>query len=396
MGHTHPGGVRSYQTVSFGRRRPRFWNRRVRREMGKVPSIRRFLDPRIVRPMTWDWRNVNGIDFTDGEGANQESEGACTGFGGGRFKGIMEKIADTWVGQFSERFIYNAARFLGGLLGQEGAYMVDVMNGLKQFGACLSKFWKFIANGPDKDDWPPSDQALVDAKNWRIQNFADCMIDEDGSPAKDPIGNILDTIYQLGGIDGGIPWVQSWMTPWNGDCPLPKSNDEVAGGHSICFVGYDELQGRFFFRNSWSKLWGNRGDGSCPLDSILVFRDSLGGCEMYRAVDAESHICPDGEHWDDLTEQCIPDAPEPEPTDCYSQDLKCQEAAMKKTDFWAMFWAKLWCMESFFVCALGLDKIRTMINKALGKKMSMTKTKMFKKIGVNISVTVSKPKKAKW
>ena len=117
---------------------------------------------------------------------------------------------------------------------------------------------------------------------------------------------------------------------------------------------------------------------------------------MYRAVDAESHICPDGEHWDDLTEQCIPDVPEPEPTDCYSQDLKCQETAMKKTDFWAMFWAKLWCLESFIICALGLDKIRAMINKALGKKMTMTKKKTFAKIGVNVSVTITKPKKAKW
>jgi hypothetical protein len=69
---------------------------------------------------------------------------------------------------------------------------------------------------------------------------------------------------------------------------------------------------------------------------------------------------------------------------------------MTKTDFWAMFWAKLGCMEQFFICILGLDKVRAMINKALGKKTTMTKKTSLKKIGINISVTITKPKTAKW
>jgi hypothetical protein len=288
----------------------------------------------------------------------------------------MEKIAGTWIGRFSERFIYNAARFLGGLLGQEGAYMVDVMSGLKKFGACLGRYWKFTPNGSDHDDWPPPDpDALEDAENWRIRDFADCMIDEDGSPAKDPLGNILDAIYQLGGVDGGIPWVKSWEAPWNGDCPLPDENEEVLGGHSICFLGYDELKGVIYFRNSWTILWGNRGDGSCPLDSVLVFRDHLGGCEFYRAVDAESHICPEGQHWGPDVGACVDDGSGPKPSDTceeiYEEEMP---ECLALTDFFSMIICAVQKIVNYYLCAFGIKYKVTKRYTGKGKTRKLTLT----------------------
>ena len=186
----------------------------------------------------------------------------------------------------------------------------------------------------------------------------------------------------------GIPIYSSFIqSQYNGGwVPVPKSNEELLGYHAMYVVGCDdELEGPggetgyYFVLNSWGQWQGDGGYQKIP----------------YRFCDKIGDVTDNWQQFD-KTPGPGPGPEPPEPTDCYSQDLECQMNAMNETDFWAMFWKKLGCMEQFFICVLGLDKVHVMINKKLGKKRSMTKKKTLKKIGITVSVTISKPKSAKW
>ena len=44
-----------------------------------------------------------------------------------------------------------------------------------------------------------------------------------------------------------------------GIIPMPKSNEQMLGGHAICAVGYNDTKNAFYCRNSWGIRWGIKG-----------------------------------------------------------------------------------------------------------------------------------------
>jgi hypothetical protein len=323
-----------HKVVGLGRRIP---DRRGREAIARVPSIRRFVTP-VQLPAKFDLRNVNGVDYT-APIDDQENEGSCTGHGARNMKGSQERISGTFQEDHSARMIYNDARNRGGLLGQEGAYMIDVMNALMEDGVCREHFWPYVADGSDKDDWPPPNpDALVDAKNWRIQQFADCMKDEDGSPAGDPVTNVKLAIYFSGkpavvhgAVDTGTPWTQSWMDAWSsGKMPVPPDNDRLLGGHSWDIIAWDDSKSIFIGQNSWgrSNALGGYFEFSYATLTCRCWQKN-GGCEIYKAIDAPSHLCPEGQHYDTDRGTCVEDGgdPGPQPNKTCLQKFKQAVAA---------------------------------------------------------------------
>jgi len=45
---------------------------------------------------------------------------------------------------------------------------------------------------------------------------------------------------------------------------MPKSNEQVVGGHAVVAVGYDEAKQWFLIRNSWGARWGLKGYFTMP------------------------------------------------------------------------------------------------------------------------------------
>jgi hypothetical protein len=344
-----------HQVVNMGRLFP---DRRARQAIARVPSIRKFVRP-IALPAKFDLRNVNGVNYT-APVIDQGNEGSCTGHGAYAMKGSQERISGTFQEDISRRMIYNDARKRGGLLGQEGAYMIDVMNALVEDGVCREHYWPYVAEGPDKDDWPPPNpDALVDAKNWRVQSFADCMKDEDGSPAKDPVMNIKLALYfeqkplqvvVYGAVDTGTPWTRSWMDAWaSGKMPLPSDNDRLVGGHSWDIIGWDDTKGVFIGQNSWGESNGMGGFFEFPYATLTCRNwQKNGGCEIYKTVDAPSHLCSEGQHYDVDQGTCVDDGgPGPQPDkSCLEKFQEAVAAASSIQDAIDAFSALINCVLS--------------------------------------------------
>jgi hypothetical protein len=367
-------------------------------------------------PDAWDWRAVkmpdgSVKDLTCNQGDSQDGKGACTAYGSTGMCGNLELIAGTFPkGGLCKLWIYNDARNRGGLLKpvpQDGAYMIHVMQAAKEDGICREVLKPFDVNDLEFDSWPFGRQALMaeDAANFKIKDFG--LVAPEGQESQ-WVDLQCRVIYFFGAVDMGTPWTSDWSQNLTGHMKVP--NGSLDGGHSWPTHGYKVLErdanrkvtkALYFARNSWDAEWPlgtTTGDFDYPSETLTCAKwKQYGSMENYRAVTDETHVCPENEHWSFTDQKCVPDSDGPEPTDCYTQDLQCQAKAMQEnTDFWALFWAKLGCLEGFLICALGLGKVRAMINTALGKKMSMTKKKTLKKIGISISVTVSKPKTAKW
>ena len=362
-------GVRNYG-VKLTKPRPEQFKRKMR------PF-------RVVLPSKVDYRPIleaGGFKVFD-----QGSQGSCTANAGCADKAFQEILSDTYPGSFARAMLYYLCRKLHGWENEDsGAYMEDIGVILAENGVCLDSTMPY-----NQFDYttPPSQEALGEGLEWttnrdqtrlRWSELKAALVDGpvliDGAPVGLPrIGVPIYSSFTQSEYNGG--WV-----------PVPKANEELLGGHALLVVGYDDYLtgpdgnvGYYIVLNSWGTLQGAKG-------------------YQYFPYDYEKLIGPQSDNWQqfDETPGPRPGPNPPEPTDCYSQDLECQQNAMTKTDFWAMFWAKLGCMEAFFICYLGLAEVRRRINKALGKKLTMTKKTSLKKIGINISVTISKPKTARW
>lgn len=57
-----------------------------------------------------------------------------------------------------------------------------------------------------------------------------------------------------------------------GMMPLPKSGEELYGGHAVMAVGYDDVKNAFKIRNSWGSNWGQKGHFWMPY-SYITDRD---------------------------------------------------------------------------------------------------------------------------
>lgn len=54
-----------------------------------------------------------------------------------------------------------------------------------------------------------------------------------------------------------------------GAMPMPKTGEQILGGHAVLCVGYDDAARTFLVRNSWGLLWGKAGYFTMPFDYML-------------------------------------------------------------------------------------------------------------------------------
>ena len=54
-----------------------------------------------------------------------------------------------------------------------------------------------------------------------------------------------------------------------GKMPMPKSGEQVVGGHAVLAVGYNNDQRVFIIRNSWGDGWGDKGYFYMPYAYLL-------------------------------------------------------------------------------------------------------------------------------
>lgn len=199
------------------------------------------------------------------------------------------------VTDFSEQFLYYAAKKSDGRLSEEGTTLYAVMTALQGLGVCAQSTLPYRSYV----DWAQTllfdnsvalNHVLKLAKGTRVDSF--CSI-----PAKDRVESIKRCLRRRLPVSLGVlTFREAWGNDyaiWRGEIGLPLIRheddgtitllDDCDGGHAVCVVGYvnqldDHLTARpgggyFIFRNSWGEAWAadsndGRGYGTLPFEYV--------------------------------------------------------------------------------------------------------------------------------
>lgn len=162
--------------------------------------------------------------------------------------------------ELSPRFVYSLCKKFDGAPDEEGTYPRVAMKVLLNYGVCPESFWPY--NPHQKNQ--PKKEADSSAKKYRIKAYARLKT----------IMEMKRSLVVNGPFLAGVKVFESWFdkkVQKTGLIPMPKRNEELMGGHAICIVGFDDTNGLFKFKNSWSVKWADKGYGYLYYDYIKQY-----------------------------------------------------------------------------------------------------------------------------
>lgn len=186
---------------------------------------------------------------------DQGTQGSCAAMGGAAMKEWQEKMDIELSEYMSPQFIYNNRETVS----EEGMFMRDLMEILKEKGDCIEKIFPYGTMGL------PSIEVLMDASKYKILNYASI----------DSIDDLKISLYTNGPCIIAIPVYNYTNRLW-----FKRQGDTLLGGHAMCVVGYNK--DGFVIRNSWGRGWGI--DGYC----VMSYEDFGMQWELWTTVDASS------------------------------------------------------------------------------------------------------------
>ena len=147
---------------------------------------------------------------------------------------------------------YYATRFIEGTANEDsGATIRDAIKASVKYGVCDENLWpydisKFTVN-PPKEVW--------DAMKTHQVTSYHSIADGDITTMK----SVIASGFLVGFGFEVYSYMMSSDMAQNAWLHLPKSNEELLGGHAVCLVGYDDSKKAFLVRNSWGPSWGLNG-----------------------------------------------------------------------------------------------------------------------------------------
>jgi len=160
---------------------------------------------------------------------------------------------------FSRLFIYWNARQLGGIVGDEGAYLRDGIKSCNKWGIPEENFWLYDES---KVNTQPDETAYQEARKNRVTVY-ERILNSDRTTIK-------TTLCEGKSIIMGISLAESFYSISG---PLDQQNytgitddNEFIGGHAMNIVGYDDNLngGSYIVENSWGTDWGDQGYFALP------------------------------------------------------------------------------------------------------------------------------------
>lgn len=199
---------------------------------------------------------------------NQGSLGSCTANAG---VGIVEYFERRAFGRHidaSRLFLYKATRNMSHWTGDTGAFLRTTMGALVLFGVPPEEYWPYVIADFDKE---PSAFCYAFAQSYQAISYY--RLDPPGTSTN----ALLERIKLF--LSAGLPSMFGFtvfdsigQAGTTGKIPYPTSGENVAGGHAIIAVGYDdqikikntnpggkETTGALLIRNSWGTTWGAMG-----------------------------------------------------------------------------------------------------------------------------------------
>ena len=202
-------------------------------------------------PASWNWRNVNGKNYTTPI-QEQGDCGSCVAFGSTAALETTQMVADKAPGEAVKRS--EADLFSNGGNCSSGWTLEAADAVLQSKGCCLEACWPY--NG--------SKMSCCDQNRLKIISATRITSD---AVAK-------QWISSNGAIQVAME-VDSDFFDYSGGVYSPEYGDYV-GGHCVCIIGYDDVQGCWICKNSWGTEWGDPNDPGW-------FKIAYGVCGIFRA-----------------------------------------------------------------------------------------------------------------
>jgi len=210
---------------------------------------------------------------------DQGSINSCTAFAAAALLEYFARKARDEYTCVSPLFLYKVARNLMNSTGDVGASVRETMKTMVAFGVSPEKYWSYEE---DKFDEEPAAFCYSYAQSYKTLKYF--CLDRPYLTKEILLFQIQAVLAADFPCIFGFTVYGSIYNEENvssGCIPYPSKGDQVAGGHTVLAVGYDNYKeikhsdgkrksrGAFLIRNSWGIEWGKKGYGWLPYDYIL-------------------------------------------------------------------------------------------------------------------------------
>jgi hypothetical protein len=172
------------------------------------------------------------------------------------YAGLQQDYKD-----MSEQYLYWNCKQNDGVPTEEGTWIRVAMSLLERDGCCLESTWPYnpVPVPGNEGQNPPPSGALAEALQYLVTPFH--------ALAPTSVQDLKNELARNRCVPFSVPvfnsWYQNSEVTRTGDIVLPIPDEQYAGGHAMCLVGYEDLPGemeigggRFLLRNSWGASWG--------------------------------------------------------------------------------------------------------------------------------------------
>jgi hypothetical protein len=200
--------------------------------------------PKPELPERWDWRDVEGVDWTTPV-RDQGPCGSCVAFGTmGAFEARINIFSDS-PGQdldLSEQHIFSCG--FGSC--RNGWWYSDAANYLEDHGAPLESCspYKAVDNNcmESCSDWRSQARKVSD---WSVIRYSQTVVEQ------------MKLAIMEGPLVGGFTVFDDFFSYSGG--VYEHTWGYVAGGHATCIIGWDDAENCWICKNSWGPGWGDNG-----------------------------------------------------------------------------------------------------------------------------------------
>jgi C1A family cysteine protease len=210
-------------------------------------------------PSAFDLRDIGGLDYTTSV-KDQKNCGSCVAFG---TVATMEHVAryvdraPYLPADFSEAHAFYGYGREAGATCETGWLPEPLLQKARDSGIAFEDYFPYTPGNQDSSklnpDWPNRRANVV---NWT-------------NDTNDPAA-IKRSIATYGSAVACF-FVHQDFFSYSGGVYRPQT-DQLAGGHCVCLVGYDDAQACWIAKNSWGTNWGEHGFfrigyGECGIES---------------------------------------------------------------------------------------------------------------------------------